>query len=65
MGHVTIKTKVIALAVLVVGVIGSYNVSVKRLLQKDTQTQTVDTVLEFQREILRRDIARYPVEVKH
>lgn len=64
MGHVTIKTKVIALAVLVVGVIGSYNVSVKGLLQKDTQTQTVDTVLEFQREILRRDIARYPVEVK-
>lgn len=63
MGHVTIKTKVIALAVLVVGVIGSYNVSVKGLLQKDTQTQTVDTVLEFQREILRRDIARYPVEV--
>lgn len=63
MGHVTIKTKVIALAVLVVGVIGSYNVSVKELLQKDTQTQTVDTVLEFQREILRRDIARYPVEV--
>lgn len=63
MGRVTIKTKVIALAVLVVGVIGSYNVSVKGLLQKDTQTQTVDTVLEFQREILRRDIARYPVEV--
>lgn len=63
MGHVTIKTKVIALAVLVVGVIGSYNVSVKGLLQKDIQTQTVDTVLEFQREILRRDIARYPVEV--
>lgn len=63
MGHVTIKTKVIALAVLVVGVIGSYNVSVKGLLQKDTQTQTVDTVLEYQREILRRDIARYPVEV--
>ena len=63
MGHVTIKTKVIALAVLVVGVIGSYNVSVKGLLQKDTQTQTVDTVLEFQMEILRRDIARYPVEV--
>ena len=54
MGHVTIKTKVIALAVLVVGVIGSYNVSVKGLLQKDTQTQTVDTVLEFQKEILRR-----------
>ena len=57
------KTIVIALAVLVVGVIGSYNVSIKGLLQKDTQTQTVDTVLEFQREILRRDIARYPVEV--
>lgn len=57
------NSKVIALAVLVVGVIGSYNVSVKGLLQKDTQTQTVDTVLEFQREILRRDIARYPVEV--
>ena len=63
MGRVTIKTKVIALAVLVVGVIGSYNVSVKGYYRKITQTQTVDTVLEFQREILRRDIARYPVEV--
>lgn len=63
MGQVTIKTKVIALAVLAVGIIGSYNVSAKRQLQRDTQTQTVDTVLGFRREILRRDIARYPVEV--
>ena len=63
MGQVTIKTKVIALAVLAVGIIGSYNVSAKRQLQRDTQMQTVDTVLGFRREILRRDIARYPVEV--
>lgn len=63
MGQVTIKTKVIALAVLAVGIIGSYNVSAKRQSQRDTQAQTVDTVLGFRREILRRDIARYPVEV--
>ena len=63
MGQVTLKTKVIALAVLAVGIIGSYNVSTKRQSQRDTQTQTVDTVLGFRREILRRDIARYPVEV--
>ena len=63
MGQVTIKTKVIALAVLAVGIIGSYNVSAKRQSQRDTQAQTVDTVLGFRREILRREIARYPVEV--
>lgn len=63
MGQVTIKTKAIALAVLAVGIIGSYNVSAKRQSQRDTQAQTVDTVLGFRREILRRDIARYPVEV--
>ena len=65
MGHVTIKTKVIALAVLVVGVIGSHNVSVKGLIQKDTQTQTVRYSSLNSKEILRRDIARdYPVEVE-
>lgn len=63
MGQVTIKTKVIALAVLAVGIIGSYNVSAKIQSQRDTHAQTVDTVLGFRREILRRDIARYPVEV--
>lgn len=62
MKQTTTKTKVLILALATIGIIGSYNVSAERKPQTDKQVQTVDTVLDFQREILRRDISRYPIE---